>query len=79
MIVVEVINITIQLRLIVRVIIKGVVNMGVFIIIRGAIIIIIIFVSVRVIIMIKVIIIVITIINHIIRKSAIMNVGCYAL
>ena len=53
MIIDEIINITIQPRLIVRVINKGIVNMGVFIIIRGTIIIIIIFANIRVIFMTK--------------------------
>ena len=62
----EIINITIQSRLIVRVIIKGVVNMEVFIIIRGTINIIIIFVSVKVIFMTKVIIMLLLLIKIII-------------
>ena len=53
--------------------------MRVFIIIRATIIIIIIFVSIRIIFLTKVIITVIIIIIHIIRNSAIMNEGCYAI
>ena len=79
MIIVEVVNITIQLRLIVRAIVKGVVNIRDFIVIRGTIIIIIIFVDIRVIFMTKFIIIVIIIISRIIRESVIMIDRCYAL
>ena len=78
-IIVRIINITIQFRLIVRAIINGIVNMGVFTIVRGSMIVIIIFASIRVIFMTKVTITVIIIINHIIRKPVIMTEGCYAL
>ena len=78
MIIIRIINITIQFRLILKAIIKGIVNMGVCIIVRGSMIVIIVFASIRVIFMTKVTITVIIIINHIIRKSFIMTEGCYA-
>ena len=79
MINVEIYNITVQHRLIVRANIKGVVNMVVLIIIRRTIITINFLVTIVVTCMIKFIIIVVIIIKHIIRKSFNLIEECYEL